>query len=192
MSPENIGIIIRAKRKQENMTLEALAEKTGLSVSYISMLERGMNSPTLANLQTICKALNITIYDLLQKLDASNPVVKKKDRKTIFNSNGFLYESMTEGKHQLSCIVMTITDNQPHASSPHIADEIGFVISGTLIMNLDGIEYTLEAGDSIYINANTEHSYRKISDEPSESIWFSQSASPNTSIENMHGKNLLY
>lgn len=55
----NVGKRIRETRKKHNMKLEDLAEKTGLSLSYISLIERGLKNPSLKALERIAKAFNL-------------------------------------------------------------------------------------------------------------------------------------
>ena len=59
---------LRAMRLQRKLAQESLAEKAGLSVSYISMLERGQRSPPLDTLEALAKALGVSPIALLQEL----------------------------------------------------------------------------------------------------------------------------
>ena len=59
---------LRAMRLQRKLAQESLAEKAGLSVSYISMLERGQRSPPLDTLEGLAKALGVSPLALLQEL----------------------------------------------------------------------------------------------------------------------------
>lgn len=52
-----IGRILRAKRESLGVSQEALAERADVDRSYVSILERGLKSPTLETLEKICKAL---------------------------------------------------------------------------------------------------------------------------------------
>ena len=171
MHDQAIGNMIKLCRRKKQITLQVLSEQTGLSVSYLSTLERGLSSPTIANLNLICEALGITMADLILKLDEKKPVVYKNDRQIIFSNPGYRYESATEGKHQMSCIVMDVYDNVLHSSSSHVVDEVGFVISGSIKLFLNDEEYTLHAGDCIYIEANTKHSYQKVGNDDCTAIW---------------------
>ena len=56
-----IGMAIKKKRKEENLTQEQLAEKAKLSVDYISLIERGKRSPSLQSLSALAVALNTSI-----------------------------------------------------------------------------------------------------------------------------------
>ena len=59
---------LRAMRLQRKLSQESLAGKAGLSVSYVSMLERGQRSPPLDTLEGLAKALGVSPLALLQEL----------------------------------------------------------------------------------------------------------------------------
>lgn len=174
MLDTRIGEIIKQIRKSKKMTLQDLSESTALSISYLSMLERGLNSPTIANLQKICQSIGITFNELLSNLDNEQRIYIPKDgRRVIFEDedDSVLYEAITEGNHQIKGICMTIFDMGEHESARHVADELGFVVSGHMKMIVDGIEYQLNPLDSLYIPAQSLHSFQKTSEEPCVSIW---------------------
>lgn len=169
---EKIGALLKKIRKQHNITLQELSTKSGLSIAYISLLERGLNSPTIENLNKICQCLKITLTDLLSNLDSEKLLVKKDEMKIIFNSEkGVCYKATTEGNRHLKGTAMFVTDSNLHISESHIADELGYIVKGSLEINLEGVTYILNPGDSMYIPANTKHSFKKISEEDSISIW---------------------
>lgn len=167
-----IGERIKQIRKNNEITLKDLSAATGLSVSYLSMLERGLSSPTIANLQKVCQALNITFTDLLRDIDDNKIFVKKDERRIIFgDKNGVLYEAITEGNRHIKSICMTVYDNLEHYSGQHIADEFGYCVKGSIMITLNGIEYHLHEGDALYIEANSTHSFVKTSEEECVTIW---------------------
>jgi transcriptional regulator with XRE-family HTH domain len=61
---QQFGNRVRALRKKRGLTQEQLAEATGLSVNFISFVERGIKSPSLANMGRIAKALNVPVMEL--------------------------------------------------------------------------------------------------------------------------------
>ena len=168
-----LGRRIKEVRKGRRMTLQELSQATGLSVSYLSMLERGRSSPTVANLQRICRTVDITFHELLASLEDDKLYVPKEQRRQIFQEEdgSVLYEAISEGNRCIKSICMTVFDQEEHESARHIADESGFVVSGSMVMMVDGVSYQLHAGDSLYIPANSLHSFRKSSEEPCVSIW---------------------
>lgn len=62
---ERLGLRIRARRTEMRLTLAALSERAGVSISYLSAVEKGVNLPSLAMLAKITDALNIAIPALL-------------------------------------------------------------------------------------------------------------------------------
>lgn len=169
---EQIGALIKQIRKDRGITLQTLAESSGLSVSYLSMLERGLSSPTISNLQKICQALHMTFTDLLLGLDEDKVCVKQSERRLIFNNHkGVVYEAISEGNRHMKSIYMRVSDSLEHVSEKHVADEFGYVVSGSMTMTLEGVPYELGPGDSLYITANTAHSFVKTSRDDCVSIW---------------------
>ena len=65
MNQNEIGLFIAAKRREKNMTQEALAEKLGVSNKTVSKWENGKNMPDYAVVEALCSALDITVAELL-------------------------------------------------------------------------------------------------------------------------------
>lgn len=172
MINENLGLAIRELRTSKGITLKELSDLTNLSISYLSLLETGKSNPTISNINKICNALNITISHLFTNVNTNDDLlVKKENRKILFHSNtDVTYEALTNNK-ALSGICMIVKNNNLNISNPHNVDEFGYMISGSLVIIISGREYTLNPGDSIYIPANSHHSFQKISSEESISIW---------------------
>ncbi len=172
MSTEAIGSLIKQIRKSKSLTLQELAKKSGFSVGYISTLERDMSSPTLATLQSLCLALNITVMDLLSRLDNSKNLISKNERVVLFEEEDSVkIEALTDGKRNIKSICMTVMDSAIHTSDKHISDEFGYILEGSLMMNVEGVEYQLSVGDSLYIPQGSAHSFYKTSKENCVSIW---------------------
>lgn len=168
-----VGSNIKKLRKEKGITLQELSNKTNLSTGFLSQLERDINSPTIINLQKICNALNINMTDLLSTLDTDKIHVKRNDRRVIFETNSNIrYELTSEGNRALKGVCMIVDDNSNiNQSFKHNSDEFGIVIKGCLELTIDNTSYILEKGDSIYIKANTEHSFRKLSEGECVSYW---------------------
>jgi transcriptional regulator with XRE-family HTH domain len=64
---ENFAVNLKAERIRRKLSQEALAGKAKLSVSYVSMLERGQRTPPLETLESLAKALSVSPLALLQK-----------------------------------------------------------------------------------------------------------------------------
>lgn len=72
MIEKALGKKISELRKDKNLTQEALAEKSGYSVEFISLVERGVNAPSVAGLGKIAKALKVEVKDLFDFDERNN------------------------------------------------------------------------------------------------------------------------
>ena len=169
---KDIGQAIKRIRSEMKLTLKDIAERTELSVSYLSLVERGLSSPTIVNLQKICRILNITMSGLLANTEPDLLLVKYDQRRVIYDDQkGVLMEATTDGSRNMTGVCMTITDMEKHLSSAHVADELGTVISGSMVMTMGGVDYVMREGDSLYIPAFTPHSFAKTSRKECVSLW---------------------
>lgn len=185
----DLGNMIRELRQQHGMTLQEMAEKSGLSVGFLSKVERGLSQPTINNLQKICYILNITINDLVLPQPSAAPEIPreisrqatpsllttKEQRSLIYNLNNVVkLESIFSSSPNCKLDAMTLTGSQTeYVSSKHRYDEIGIVSQGKMAIHLGtGQEFILNAGDMLLIPSDTEHTVRKLSEEVCVSFWF--------------------
>ena len=173
-----VGSRLRDIRKGKNLTLKQLSEYTGLSIGFLSNLERHSTSPTLEQLQQICMALEVNMVELLESTQKDNAVVKKEDRKKIFNNEmKVCYETLTQCTRNLGGVCITISNNASYMENAmwqHSFDEIGIVISGEMVVIVNGVEHLLKEGDTVYISAHTPHKYYNPKDENCVSYWVFQ------------------
>ena len=171
----HIGERIKVLRKEKKITLATMADQTGLSIGFLSKLEHDQTSPTIANLHKICEVLGLTLNDVLSN-DIPHQkvaVVRASERQLVFESEDrdLQYTAVTEGDTILKTTAITLKPGKTYPSMPHSHDELGIVVSGILEVVADGQNYLLQAGDSIYIRAETMHSIRCASAEPCVSYW---------------------
>lgn len=173
---DHIGDRFKELRKEQNLTLKELSQKTGLSIGYLSNLERNISSPTLDYMQRICEILGVSITDLLTPQRPERVIVRKADKKTIIESDFFKCESINYGKNNMECLCITL---YPGASFDdkswgHAYDELGIVVQGSMEISIGTNIYTLYEGDSFYVRANTPHSMSNCSGEDCISYWVMQ------------------
>lgn len=169
---DNIGTNIKYIRKEKGLTLQDISNATDLSLGYLSKLERNISSPNIANLHKICKALGITMTELMSQIEGNKTVVKKEERRVIFESESHVrYEMTTEGNRNLLGVCMIVDDNSVEKSYKHNTDEFGIVITGKMEITVGDDTHILNIGDSVYIEAETEHSFKKLSKEECITYW---------------------
>ena len=173
-----IGEKIKAIRKNKDYTLKQLADITGLSIGFLSNIERDLNSPSISNLQQICSALGVNLMEVFDEEAGNNPITRATEREEIFNNteSSVKVESLLNGKASLNGIAITLDEGNNTFSDMswgHGYDEIGIVIKGALEIELDKVVYQLNEGDSIYIREGTPHRYKNPNDGMSIVYWFS-------------------
>jgi transcriptional regulator with XRE-family HTH domain len=66
MGPERIGMRVKQHRDRRKLTQEALAERAGISRTYLARLETGKHDPTASVLEKLAKALGVKVGRLLE------------------------------------------------------------------------------------------------------------------------------
>jgi transcriptional regulator with XRE-family HTH domain len=171
---EQLGREVRGLRTGHSMTLEELAEKSNLSVGFLSQVERGMKRPSLKALQAISVALGVEVGWFLQghpsddELERAH-VVRRAFRRRISYTRLSGTEYLGEEEFLLSPaldgdLVMTVTNFAPGGNSgddpfTHEGEEVGYVLAGKLTLEVDGTKMELEAGDSFALKGSTPHRY---------------------------------
>jgi transcriptional regulator with XRE-family HTH domain len=166
-----IGPKIRGLRSKKLLSLVQLGEHTGLSASLLSKIERGQLVPTLPTLLRIAQVFGVGLEHFF--VDASErpmvAVVRKKDRLRLPNrpdeeSPAYFFESLdfpvTDRKMEAYYAEFKAHAKpmQPHQ---HAGAEIIYVVTGQLVVNIDGEDTMLGQGDSIYFDSSFPHSYRQ-------------------------------
>lgn len=171
-----LGKKINDARNKEDLTIRELADITSLSIGFISNLERDQTSPTLSNLEIICKALKINLLDLIKEVSEDDKIVvtRKKDREVVYSDENGIKHKKINGYHKSDAIV-TIMKNKTEFSEAnwkHHKDEVGVVIEGELEIKVEDRIIRLGKGDSIYISKHASHSHRNPSNKESICHWF--------------------
>lgn len=169
---ENLGNRLRELRRQQGLSLRALAEKSGLSANTLSLIENGKTSPSVATLQQIALALSIPITSFFESKISREPVVyTQKDRRVpVGFHHGFLEDvGLGSGAEGIQPFIITVNPHSESSTQPSSYEGIEFIycISGKVIYVVLGEEYTLTAGDTLLFSAKMPHSWRNPLDETS-------------------------
>lgn len=165
------GSMIRRMRKSKDLTLADLAERTGLSLSFLSQVERGIINPSIMSLRKIALALGTTLSSFFNESEStSGPVVRKEERKILVNTDSrLIYQLLSSNRnHRIEFLLSRLEIGASSAESPmtHKGDEAGIVLQGECRFELGNDTYDLKEGDSIYIIENTPHRFTNISNVP--------------------------
>lgn len=161
-----VGRRVRALRQQRSLSLEALAERSGVSVSMLSTVERGQKVPSIMVMSQIATALDTSIGRLLDEEKALRViVVRAAEQRVIKDPAGIERRSLSPVLPGVEFELMRMTV-APGADvgtfPPHRAGSREYlaVESGTLTVILAGTDYVLRAGDSLYHDGDCVHGYR--------------------------------
>lgn len=175
-----IGIKLREWRQASGCTLTNVAESSGLSIGYISQIERGLANPSLEALKRLADVLGHTVGEMF--VDGANDastqryaVTRRGHRKKVhYAGSGIINELLSPDlHHQMEVIWVEAPVGANSGGHPHSHDgeECGFVFSGRMIFWIGEDEVSLGPGDSIYLDSTLPHRWRAAGDEYLRAIW---------------------
>jgi len=155
-----LGGKVRTRRRDRGMTLTDLANRTGLSIGFLSQVERDITAPSLSSLALIAAALNARVHDFIRE---PPPVAHHRhdDGKAAFAvDDGALSYERLSGKFpgkQLNAIRMDVPVGYRSEETSHEGEEFVFVLSGVIRYVLGENPIDLAAGDSLHFAARDRH-----------------------------------
>lgn len=172
LQPYRLAEKLRTLRLQKSMGLVQLGKHTGLSPAMLSKLECGKAVPTLPTLLRIAMVFGVGLdFFFSSSRRPIVAVVKKKDRIRLpsveDNTGGtYTYESLDfkANERKLNAYLAEFHSAAPEKLKPHHHPGVEFiyVLSGTMALGVGQEEHQLKAGDAVYFDANTRHSYRRV------------------------------
>lgn len=157
---------IRKYRKKMKLTIKDLAERTGLSIGYISQLERNEAEPSLSSLRKIAKEFDVPLYVLIEEeQENSSLTIRREDRMSVHTKkSGIEYEFLTPLPSQnfLPKVLMVKAALQPHSRDSeipivHHSEEMLFVLQGVLTLMVGDEVMELRSGDTTIIREDLPH-----------------------------------
>ena len=156
--------------------MRTIAERSGLSESFLSQVERGRSSASIASLRRIAEALGVSIADLFEPESLPGPRVLRRDERPAL-AFGVLGKKLLLTPRPLRHLEVFVgelelggsTGEQPYAHGD--SEELFVVISGSVQLELGGELFDLESGDSIDYRSSTPHRITNAGDELSEVMW---------------------
>ncbi|HET7559060.1 MAG TPA: XRE family transcriptional regulator [Limnochordia bacterium] len=174
----NVGEQLRALRTRQNLTLTDVASRTGLSVSFLSQLERDQVNASLSSLGTVVEALGANLVDLFAKSSRHGVTVVRADRPLVLSDEeaGAHYRFLSDGSP--SPIVPCRARLAPGGSTSerparHRGYEFAFVLSGSVNYHIGDDVYALDEGDALLFDATSSHRCSNGGDQECEWLWIS-------------------
>lgn len=171
----SLGETLKVLRSVSRLTLRQVAERTGLSPSYISSVERSLAVPSLPSMQRLAVAFGTNVQGLMgQELEAPDTVlVRSTERRILDSGNGVTIEDMSTASSNLESLLFTV---MPGAGSDgafsHEGEEMLYIAAGELVLTLDGTdEYHIAQGDSMSYDSKRPHAWINPGHEATVIVW---------------------
>jgi transcriptional regulator with XRE-family HTH domain len=155
---------IKALRRDRNLTLKDLSEQTGLSLSFLSQIERGASSLSITSLKKISDALEIHINHFFEEENEhQNYVVRSNEHHNFTTSSGSqLYTRLTGTFNNRKLEPMKVLlppKMKEEYSYSHNGEEFYYVLQGEVIFYLNDDRYHLYEGDTIHFPSSIIHQW---------------------------------
>jgi XRE family transcriptional regulator, regulator of sulfur utilization len=177
--PSNaVGRRIRALREAMGFSLRDLAQRSGVSAPMLSQVERGETSPTLASAGKIAAGLELTLSQLLRLDEGEHVNVNRAADRRRSERGGHSVEELTPplpgqradvSLHELDPGATTGGRADPPMHEPG-SRETAVVLSGALVLIVDGARHELHGGDSVTFDADLPHHFENEGEEPTRFI----------------------
>lgn len=176
-----LGRQLRLRRKVRGLSLQDVADKSGVSIGQLSQIERGLSAPSLKSLGAVCRALDMPMGWLFDgpandPAEESDTIVRAKSRRTLhLGHKGMVKELLTPdavpGIQMMRIVIQPGGSSGPEPYNNAAGAKCGLVVQGTLGLEVEGRTFQLDTGDSFAFDATKMIRFWCASDEPCEVVW---------------------
>ena len=173
-----IGSQIRELRKVKGRTLQQVADAAGISVGYLSQIERNQSQLPIGVLKKICDALDVHMNWFFQPSvdvppEERDTIVRAANRRRLtFTGLGIQEELLSPNLGgPLELLMSTIEPGADSGDYSHDGAEAGLVISGKLDLWIGDNYFALNAGDSFSFKSTETHRCANSGTEPAKVVW---------------------
>lgn len=172
-----IGNRVRRARTSRGMTLQEIAQVSGLSPSMLSLVERGRASPSIGSLIVIANALGVPMSELVSTPEPQEDriVVHSEDAPIVETAKHVVRRLLREDRQR--GVSIALNEYEPHTGSnerpiSHEGFEYGFILEGQLTVEVDGTSHQLRAGDLIAYDSHRQHKIWNHGSGKVRTLWF--------------------
>lgn len=166
----DIGAQIHKLRKSRGWSLKELAHRAGLSMSFLSRVERNLSSLSIASLELIATALGISLKGILETdLDCGESGTQKcsvfrRDEQWIFtipnSSVSYRDLGIRMKEWPFEILLNQFQQHYAHPMVQHEGEEFGYVLDGEITLKVEDQSYVISEGDCYFIQPRTMHTYQ--------------------------------
>ena len=175
-SEVDVGERLRDMRRLRRATLKTIADRAGVSESFLSQVERGRASASIASLRRIAGALGVSVADLFEPDGPPRPrVLRRAERPSLaFGILGRKFLLTPRPLQHLEVFVGELDPGGSTGAEPYAhgdSEELFVVISGHVQLELGGESHELGPGDSIDYRSSIAHRAANVGEERAEVMW---------------------
>lgn len=172
----DLGQRLRARRKAIGKTLQQVATESALTVGFISQIERGISTPSLASLYTVAKALETTVDHFVSKVPArTHSVVSHSGQRQTYKIGGTarFYEFLERGfpEAKLNACLAHVPPGHVSEVMSHEGEEFVYLVCGTMRYEVDGVPYLLGPGDTLHFESRKPHRGDNVGPDTAIELW---------------------
>ncbi|GAA3024024.1 helix-turn-helix domain-containing protein [Streptomyces glomeratus] len=157
--PLRVGAAVRRRRRALELTLAVVAQRSGLSVPFLSQVENERARPSRPSLERIADALGTTAVELLAAADPACSVDVLRADDEVLEPGRALVRPLVRGHHQLHAMEF-IGDHDEGREFQHRNDELMYVVEGGVEVEAEGRAHRLGRGDTLYLSGGVRHRWR--------------------------------
>jgi transcriptional regulator with XRE-family HTH domain len=162
-SPPDVGQRVKAIREAQGLSLRALAERSGVAVNTVSLIERGQSSPTVSTLHRLAGALGVRIVDFFGAQEQETVVFMPADARGRTQTGEALIESLGTGlaRQRIEPFQVTLKPGAGSGLEPitHGGQEFVLGLDGRVDYAIGGRTYVLKHGDALLFEASLPHAW---------------------------------
>jgi len=167
----DLAATLRAARVTRDLSVNALAERSGVSRAMIAKIERGEAQPTAALLGRLSAALGLTLSELFARTEGQTPRLARFEDQTVWvdPQTGYRRRSVSPAGGSVQLVEVELPPGAEvayPADSYALADHQIWVLEGRLRFQEGDVEHELNAGDCLELGAPVPGAYRNVSDRP--------------------------
>ncbi|MEU7020813.1 helix-turn-helix domain-containing protein [Streptomyces sp. NPDC046203] len=153
-----VGAAVKRRRRALQLTLAVVAQRSGLSVPFLSQIENERARPSDRSLQRVAEALDTTAAELLAAAEAARTVDVVRAGEELGQAGSGL-RPLVRGRHQLQALEVT-GEQDAGGEVLHRNDEVLYVADGAVAVEAEGRAYGLGRGDTLYLSGGVRHRWR--------------------------------
>ena len=181
ITPEHLsnrlGERVLTIRRQRGFMLREVAEKTGVSIAMLSMIERGRSSPSIGTLHALADAFGVRMSELLHSIEPSdqNSIIRRAENQEVMRGPAGVERRILidDPKRGFELAENRYEPDTASAPAPlhHQGNEFGIVLEGQLEVTVDGRVQVARTGDAIKLDSTHPHRFRNPGPHVTRTLW---------------------